>query len=299
MSNPAKKSVDLIANWQREAMQFRAESEGAKARNSVIDQEIANLALPFKQGNPDAIARVKDLRTERAANLDLIELNEPAVRKLEALASAELTAEQARSDRHLRRKADKVIQTMPAAAKDLDRGIKLVVQSYASILATAEQPRISWRSNWPAMPGILLERVICRALSHSLHMAFREANIKPIEPRYSEDVAQYKGLHHYFSTKAIEAKHRLLGDGAAVIVEDPIPDDEPSPATPTSAMPVRLQEQPHVYSDEEIARANADGTAQNMGWPISGREYVKARDHGKEKEPQFAPDIDPFTGQEI
>jgi hypothetical protein len=290
MNIAAKKPTDLIAAWKQEAAKYRIESDEAEQQIPIIEREIAALALPYKQGRPDAVALVAKLREEIDAKRDLIAINAPAIAELDRLAADELQQEQERSNAHLKRKMGAKLSSLPALAKNVERSATHLIEHLAALQDATGSLGIAWRSDWPQRPSILYTATVNRLVAHLLYTLLRDHQITLPDLKWSE--ANWSGLHHHYAATVAKGRASLLGEDDTATLEDIIGQARPPQEIPK-------QEAPQRISDEEIARANVDGSAEKLGWPHSGREYIKARDYGKDKGPQFAPDIDPFTGHEL
>lgn len=290
MNTAINKATDSIANWTAEAAGYRQTAEALREALPTEEKRLLSLALAIKQGNPEAIAEASRLRTEIAGAREEIELCEEAARQLDAIAHDELHAEQKRADRHLRRKTAKAIAALPAMVKDVERHLVGFVETYAALHAATEAIAIPYRDGWAQKSTILYTATINRLVGHAAFVLLREKGVKLPEIKFSE--LDFEGLHRSWLREATRAKNALLNDDPTV------PADEPTPAEPEPAPTV--QGQPAYVSDEEIARANVDGSAQDR-WPLSGPAYVRAITEADKlsRRPVMPRETDPWTGEEI
>jgi len=286
----AGKGNEAIASLQAEAAGYR--SQGKARRDGIPDKmkRVLSLALPIKQGKPEAIEEAAKLRAEIAADREEAEISEAAALQLDGQIADELHAEHKRLDRHSRRKTKKTMGELPGGVKDLERYLGKFVETYAGVLKRTEQVSTPWRDTWPQKPSVLYQQTIQRLVAHALYVALRDAGIKLPEPRYTE--RDFQGLYRTWQQQINAVSVALLSDDPTLPVE--VEAEEPAPVEP-----VKVPADPYV-TDEEIARRNADGTAATMpGWVLSGREIVLAREAEKAKEPVMPRDVNPFTGEEI
>ncbi|CAA2141319.1 hypothetical protein [Hyphomicrobium sp. ghe19] len=313
----------------------RTKTEIADIENNIPKKRmrIEKLALAADDGDATARAEIDKLYDQIETDRRDIEIKNAVLKRAVADLDKERAAKQASDDQLAMANLLKLLAKRETFAKDIERGFRIAAEGIAGITDINRKAAGAWRSTWPGgfealigadqsytrpSPGEILARRVqtggytpapglAEFVRQTLGHLCAEYQIRIPEPAYSTTRDPYfPGLTASYAAVTTRLKKMFTEQASEPLppaeplpereTEQPLPPDEPSQ---TSTLPA----EPHgPISDEEIAQANKDGTAQyRPGWALSGREWVKGEAYGKKPAATVAPgtDFNVFDGGDI
>ncbi|MBA2127582.1 hypothetical protein DLM45_15325 [Hyphomicrobium methylovorum] len=270
-----KTPADIVAGLVSEADRCAAEVAALRKDIETKGQRILSLALEIRQGDGIALAEVGTLRAEIAAAKEQLPLTERAEQILRTEAQAERDKEKLQRTRHLKRKTRKALEALPPIAARIEAQFEAVIREIKLLEATAEPIAISWQSEFGAKPPVLYPGSVTKMLGHALFMIIRKHGATLPEIKYHQVQGWNAGLADFWATNVKEAGEQLLADDSVRMAKPAIEADEQREEFTPAA--------PHVWTDAEIAAANAQGNPH--GWPLSPREWAHGERSGEDLKP--------------
>jgi hypothetical protein len=258
-----------------EAERKVAERQALDAELASNTQELEGLCLAAENGDAGAQARIEWLEQREVTVRRLIKQKLVAERDLRQKADEARDKEAIERDRRRRQGFLKRAASLPARAKELERGMATFLTALNGYVKAADDLQLAYADSWPFKgPANLYPERVKAFIAHHLYVAMQDRDVKAWpSPAYSQQ--DWQGLEAQAKATVAWFKAALGSDTL------PVP-EHPEYAQPD---PVPASEAP---ADEVMM--------------MSGREFQKCQDFAAsltQGRQALHTELNPFTGEPL